>query len=51
MMGKGASATAVFIGAAIIVAQVILPATFDLIGSVGLLAVGAYAGWQAKSKA
>lgn len=41
------SATAAMIAAAIIVAQVILPATFDLIGSLGLLAVGAYAGWAA----
>ena len=46
MIGKGATATAVVAGAVIIVAQVILPATFDLIGSLGLLAVGAYAGWR-----
>lgn len=45
------TATAATIAGAIIVAQVILPATFDLIGSIGLLAVGAYAGWMAAKSA
>lgn len=49
MKSKGTTATAVMLGAAIIVAQVILPATFDLISSLALIGIGAFAGWKARA--
>lgn len=47
MAATGRSAILITTAAAIVVAQVILPATMDLIGSICLLALGAYGGWSA----
>lgn len=47
MAATGRSAVLITAAAVIIVAQVILPATMDLLGSICLLALGAYGGWSA----
>lgn len=45
-MNPLSTATAVAAAAGLIIAQVILPAAFDLIGSLAIFAAGAVCGWK-----
>ena len=46
-MSAVSAATAVAAAAGLIIAQVILPAAFDLVGSLAIFAAGAVCGWKA----
>jgi len=46
-MGTARTATVVAAAAALIIAQVILPAAFDLVSSLAVFGAGAFLGWNA----
>lgn len=50
-MPAGQTAGAVILIGAILIAQIILPATIDLICSVALIAAGGWCGWKAAKAA